>query len=344
MFHQRCLAIENGERRKSKHNDKSENEFEDNLELAFEQDTTDGTATIASHVDHGVPTLSELRSLGFHSDSNTPEFLSYELQEKGMGIRYLTGRAFQVNPSSVSDEEARFCLQLSSLLVQLTDHQRDLLAKVLITAGNNGNERLSIFHNIRLPTTAGDFERLFLTGRNALIPNLPHPVAQSVDSGSHAYVSLTDLLANELAKATRYDDFEFLAKLHVLPSNSVPSISSTECAKRLLIKMKEISGVSPNGELTEDEFVIFLWLREWRDDFDPNNTKSSRNQAWCNTYTISPPSDTTTKGTHTYFMSLSAKGDDHRVVEEILTAELEKVQTKGLRLYHAGLRRVVKVF
>ena len=41
-----------------------------------------------------------------------------------------------------------------------------------MTAGNNGNPALSIFKTIRLPTTTNDFDEFFLSGKQAIIPNL----------------------------------------------------------------------------------------------------------------------------------------------------------------------------
>ena len=140
-----------------------------------------------------LPTLEQLSAMGFHPDSRTPRFLYHEFQQKGSGVRYLTGQAFSVDPNKVSPEEAQFCLQLSSLLVQLTERQREMLSEVLMTAGNNGNPALSIFQTIRLPTTTDDFDAFFLSGRKAIIPNLPHPIPNVVDNGSHSYVGLVDL-------------------------------------------------------------------------------------------------------------------------------------------------------
>ena len=291
-----------------------------------------------------IPSIDDLRELGFHKESKTPVFLHHELTEKGFGIRYLTGKAFNVNPKAVNNDEAKFCLELSSLLVQLTDTQRQVLANILMTAGNNGNKDMSIFKTIRLPTSQDDFNQLFLTGKHAILPNLPHPTPLTADNGSHSYISLPDLLANEFAKSTEYDDFEFLAKLHLSRSDKIPSVSSTECARRLFIRMTDVVDKTNQHDSEEAECCVLLWMREWRDDFDPNNTKSSRNQAWCNTYSICPPSEKNTRGNTTYFMGLASKGDDHRVIEDILSKELEQLSQSGIRLYHAGFRKVVRVF
>ena len=102
--------------------------------------------------------------------------------------------------------------------------------------------------------------------------------------------------------------------------SNIPGISETPAAYKLFLELKKDEH---NGE-----FVLYLWSKEWSDDFDPNNTKASRNQVWSNTRTICPPKDET-KGRNTYFLSLSCKGDDHSVVEDIFQKELEILSTKG---------------
>ena len=293
-----------------------------------------------------IPSLQELRGLGFDKDSMTPRFMIEELRCKGQGIRWLTANAFGLQSSQVSDEEARFCLRLSSLLVQLSEHQKKQLGEILTIAGNNGHPQLSIFQNIRLPTTSEDFDRFFLTGKNAILPNLPHPVPKNTPDGTHSFVSLTDLLANEFGKATEFDQFEFYTTIQLGPHDRVPSVSSTMCANSLYITLKECHKETDEAqhEAQGESFVIYLWLREWRDDFDPNNTKSSRNQVWCNTFTLSPPQQSTNiRGATTYYMGLSSKGDDHRQIEEIMANELDLLSSVGMQVYHGGLRKVIRI-
>ena len=288
-----------------------------------------------------IPTEMELFQMGFDQKSTTPKYLIQEAKEKGSGIRWLTANSFGLSSAQVSTEESIFCLKISSLLVQLTEQQKKIFAEILTTAGNSGHSQLSIFQNIRLPSTTEDFDRFFLTGKNAILPNLPHPIPKTTPDGSHSYVSLYDLLANEIGKATEYDDFDFMAKLQIAPDDAVPSVSSTQCAKSLLFSMKEEQKRSANGS---DQFTLYLWLREWRDDFDPNNTKSSRNQVWCNTYTLCPPHQSTNvRGSTTYYIGLSSKGEDHNKIEEIMTEELDTLSSTGLRLYHGGLKKVIHV-
>ena len=124
------------------------------------------------------------------------------------------------------------------------------------------------------------------------------------------------------------------------PNEAVTSVSCTPSAKRLMIQLKS---TSETGDQSSNEFDMFLWIREWRDDFDPNNTKASRNQVWCNTYTILPPTTEHLAGSNTYFMGVSGKGDDHRVVEQMMSNELEHLSESQVVLFHGGLRKKVRV-
>ena len=62
--------------------------------------------------------LSELKDHGFDSDSNAPVFYWSEHQLPGSGVRNLTANAFSLPTQQVTNEEARFSLTISSLLIR----------------------------------------------------------------------------------------------------------------------------------------------------------------------------------------------------------------------------------
>ena len=115
-----------------------------------------------------------------------------------------------------------------------------------------------------------------------MIPNLPHPLLCKTCDGTHSYVTLSDLQANELVKDTKFDDFQFETNIE-FKADDMLGISETPAAYKLFLELKK--------DEQDGEFVLYLWSKEWRDDFDPNNTKASRNQVWSNTTTICPPKD-----------------------------------------------------
>ena len=279
-----------------------------------------------------LSSLNELKDHGFDHDSNAPAFYWSEHKLPGSGVRNLTAKAFSLHTEQVSNAEARFSLTISNLLIQLTESQRELFAQCMLQAANSKHPHLSIFEHTRAPTSEDDFQKFYLSGQNAIVPNLPHPIPKTTTDGSHSFVGLTDLLANELAKATTFDKFYFESNVHFLPKD-VTTLSTTPLAYQLYLDLKEDH---------QDQYVLYQWYKEWSDDFDPNNTKTSRNQVWSNTFTICPP-EGENQGRNSYFMSLSCKGEHHSEIEIEFQKELNTLSNEGKMFYHGGLKRIIKV-
>ena len=159
-------------------------------------------------------------------------------------------------------------LIISNLLIQLTKLQRELFAQCMLHAANSKHPQLSIFGHTCVPTSEDAFQNFYLSGPNAVVPNLPHPIPNTTADGTHSFVGLTDLLANELAKATTFDNFYFEPNVQFL-TKDVTTLSTTPSAYKLYLDLKEDD---------DDQYVLYLWYKEWSDDFDPNNTKASKNQ------------------------------------------------------------------
>ena len=92
-------------------------------------------------------------------------------------------------------------------MIQLAKSQRELFAQCMIHEANSKHPQPSIFGHTCVPTSEDDFQKLYLSGPNAVVPNLPHPIPKKTANGTHSFVGLTDLLANELVKATTFDKF-----------------------------------------------------------------------------------------------------------------------------------------
>ena len=154
-----------------------------------------------------LTSLNELKDHGFDHDSNAPAFYWSEHKLPVSGVRNLTVKAFSLDTEQVSNAEAWFSLTISNLLIQLTESQRELFAKCMLHAANSKHPHLSIFEHTRVPTSEDDFQKFYLSGPNTIVPYLPHPIPKTTTDGSHSFVGLTDLLANELAKATTLINF-----------------------------------------------------------------------------------------------------------------------------------------
>lgn len=279
-------------------------------------------------------------------DFNLAPFFVHEIDKPGKGAQFLTAQAYSLDIDQVTQEEVHFCFTFATLLCQLTQHQQKLLAEVMLQTSNSKEPNLSIFKNIRVPTSVTDFQDFFINGKNSILRNLPIPAVRTTSDGSHAYVKLVDVIANELAFNTSFQDFQFDAGIQlddISNNKQEPTTSSTPAAYRLFCELsQENSNFDGNEDNNNTEFTMYLWLKEWRDDFDPNNIKSSRNNVWLNTFTICPPTGEK-KGRNTYFMAISRKGEDHTEVEKLFTDELEQFTEAGIRFYHGGLKKVIKV-
>ena len=83
------------------------------------------------------------------------------------------------------------------------------------------------------------FKKFYLFGPNAVVPNLPHPIPKTTADGTHSFVGLTDLLANDLAKATTFDKFYFESNVQFLPKD-VTTLSTTPSAYKLYLDLRKM--------------------------------------------------------------------------------------------------------
>ena len=288
----------------------------------------------------GLPVLSleDMKTkAGFDSKSKSPSFYWAEHKKPGSGMKFLVAQAWDKNEEDVTDGEAEFTLNICSLLLKLTAQERELFAECMLQAVNSNVPELTVFNVTRAPCSTKDFENYYLGKKGsktskAVIPNLPIPVPKTTSDGSHAYNRLSDVIANLLASGTPIDFFHYDANLILCkePNN----VSQTQVGRELYMQL------SLNEE-KDGEFVLKLHIREWCDDFDPNNTKASRNQVWAYTNTICAPS-TEHRGRNTFFMAIAGKGDDHSEVQEIFRDEMEVLSSQGMTFYVGIAKRLIK--
>lgn len=285
--------------------------------------------------------LDEIKESGsFPANSRAPEFYYFESQHPGQGAKYLTAKPFHVEPSMVGNEEAEFHLRMTKFLTRLTRSDQEELAYFLLKVCNSTSKdnNLNIFKSTRPPTSTEDFNDFYIKGKNSVTKHLPIPVVMKTQDRSHSYVTLTDVIQNMLAASTAVDEFHFETDMHSNSSffdgDTPASISTTRAAYSLYLELKK-------GEV-DTGFVLYLWIKRWSDDFDPNNTKQSRNQVWIMTNTVCPPAGEK-KGRNTFFMAIGQKGDEHSGIEELFEKELSVLSGQGKDFYHGGRREIIKV-
>ena len=281
----------------------------------------------------------------FPANSRAPEFYFFESQHPGQGAKYLTAKPFSVQPGMVADEEAEFHLRMTKFLTRLTKSDQEELAYFLLKVCNSTStdNTLNIFKSTRPPTSTEDFNEFYIAGKNSITKHLPIPVVMKTQDRCHSYVTLTDVVQNMLAASTAVDQFRFETDLHpddghghslLFDGDEPASISTTRAAYSLFLELKK--------EEVGTGFVLYLWIKRWSDDFDPNNTKQSRNQVWIMTNTICPPAGEK-KGRNTFFMAIGQKGDDHYPIEELFENELSALSARGQNFYHGGRREIIRV-
>lgn len=274
----------------------------------------------------------------FDKEWKSPNVYALEAWTPGSGSQFLVAKAFTAHEEDISKEEAQFHLSFASLLTSLSHAEQEKLAFCLPHIANSHSDSdNNIFKRTRAPLSENDFQTTYLRGPTAIIPNLPHPVIRTTDDGTHAYVSLRDVIADMLGKGTPVDEFgqndeSGLYSARVKFASDDPCISQTKAAQELYLELKEVG----------DDFIMYLWIRSWSDDFDPSHTKSNRNQVWIKTYTICPPRSSDT-GENTFLMALGSKGDDHEELEKIFVEELKALLNEGRDFFVAALKRKIRV-
>jgi len=294
----------------------------------------------------GDPALSLAAILrgSFPPDSKSPAFYESESKNPGQGAKYLTAIPFELKSTDVSTEEAVFHLKMAKFVTALSKTEQEDLAYCLLSVYNARvrDDEINIFVHTRPPLTTTDFTDFYGDSKKSIITNLPNPVIRKTVDQNHSYVTLTDVIQNMLADSTAVDQFQFETDVVTRGDDSAcfddaepATVSQTRAAYSLFLDLKK----------NEDEgsgFVLFLWVKRWCDDFDPNNTKQSRNQVWLMTNTIcAPPGENT--GRNTFFMAIGQKGDDHQEIDKLFEEELEVLTKHGKTFYHGGRKELIRV-
>ena len=162
----------------------------DNIDMVLPssvKDSTNNTHPKPELPGYMLNSLSELKDHGFDSDSNAPAFYWSKHQLPWSGERNLTAKSFALPTHQVTNEEARFSLTISSMLIQLTESQREMFADSMLRAANRRHPQLSILGNTCVATSEDDFQKIYRSCHNAVVPNLPHLIPKTSADGTHVF-------------------------------------------------------------------------------------------------------------------------------------------------------------
>ena len=290
----------------------------------------------------------------------------FEREVNGRGTEALvslaTKQEFDPNNNMDSEEQAMH-IQLANLVSRISRGDREALAGVLEKVGTcmkksllqsgrssvhsgqlsmdptvYGQSRMqcgSSQHSARhtpIPTTPQMIRSIYVKGKYALLPNLPHPDVRNVMN--HAYVSLTECIRDFLANGYDTECFEATKP----PDGTVSRLADSEVLQAMYKK-----ALSLHGDATED--LVVLAVTKWSDDFDANNSKDNRFSVWVKTTTILAPHGLTKSPKYTYPIALGLKGENHDDVENLYAEDLLALQKLPLCLfYHGGKKKMVRVF
>lgn len=270
----------------------------------------------------------------------------YKHNQNALGAKYIVSRSIHQTTTIVDDLTTNDCelhLCLAKMCTDLSRVQRNNLGKVLqvavraivdpyeqrltdfiegstsiddLHAHSNHPMRTAVHHGV--PQTVEELRSKYAEGKHSIQDNLPHPEVNTV--GADAYVSLKEVIRDLLARGTA---------IETAPVSSVPPTHETV---RRVIESKHYLSILDRARKCHplEDDVLVLWINEWSDDFEPNNTKQNKGSVWLKTCTISPPHALKNCANNTYPIALGPKGS-HDEIEDLFVGELLSLSDPGHR-------------
>jgi hypothetical protein len=193
-----------------------------------------------------------------------------------------------------------------------------------------------------IPTSYACLRRMYIDGEAAISKKIPIPDVTTIEN--HSYVSLTDCVADFLLRKDNIvsDIGRWDAIVNEYITDKDMNIFDCMQAKSFISEAKERLN---NANLENTFPVIPLYINFWSDDFDPNKSiKANRQSIWVKTATIFSMSNVGTKISVTYPVALALKKENHKCVETLFLAELNKLRKeKYLIMYSRSHQSLVNV-
>ena len=257
------------------------------------------------------------------SGEASQEYFKYESRRDGLGAIALVCKSQfgYLNPDqSFSSDDIWLQLAIADILFELTAKQRikltsvfDGIIKYQDRLRKENNKPLPV---LRIPTSILDVRQMILEGKNAIVPNLPHPQLEKLPNG-HSYMSLRSAIADLLAHGAEID-----IDGYVNPARGQPV--------QQLGQAPQFQKLYENARTLYSTPVLALWGVEWSDDFEPNTqAKQNRGSAWVKTVTIATPHARIHSTDNTYVIALGEKGTSHEEVEKLFADKLKSLIGKS---------------
>ena len=273
------------------------------------------------------------------SGEPSQEYFKYESKSSGLGAVALVCKSQfgYFNPEqTVSPEDIELQIAIADILFELTTNQRikltsifDGIIKYQERVQKQNYQSVSF---LRIPTSIHDVRQMITEGKNAIVPNLPHPQLRVLPQG-HSYMTLRSAIADLLAHGVEID-----IDGYVNPTRNGPV--------QQLGDAPQFQNLYENARRLYSTPVIALWGVEWSDDFEPNSqAKQNRGSAWVKTVTIATPHARIHSTDNTYVIAIGRKGTSHEEVERLFANELKTlVGNSDANMFYCGkIKRQVRV-
>ena len=280
---------------------------------------------------------------------NSAAYFYHESKDIGSGLQYLVGKARFKNPCMaglLDPDEVMMYAQTAELANQLTRPNRDRLAhltkSIVDVVRKQTVEESEVLAGIRPRrafvihplVTPNEIRGEFFENVDALFNILPHPPLFECED--HAYSLYSDCVRDALGKGY---DLDFVPKAQEGPV--VPDEFPLRDIKQTS-QCKTIFNIQDHRDGNSSLVFYDLWMNEWSDDADPNNSiKNNRGSLWFKSVTISPTRDMIHSMSHTYPLALGHKNADHEHVGRLLREDLLSLGAReGVPMYskrHGGI-------
>ena len=272
------------------------------------------------------------------------------------GVEYLVKRSHlqrDINPSELRRIEiplshVELQLKIANLAYMTTKANQQLLADILaachrvgfedgnasaIGSGSKPYEKMqkkAHTWSTNIPETSNEMRKLYLEGRHAIVPNLPHPpILENIPS--HAHLSIIDCIEDYLAHSRTGQAIEAITAQTLATTSSVSRRSQSQKAKEIVDGLQE-------GQTGK---AVAFALTFWSDDAETNTfSKMNRNSSiWVKTMSICTVLEAGQHLHATYPIAVGGKKDCHDPVEQFHQKEIREL-TVGDRSYYVGSRKM----
>lgn len=289
----------------------------------------------------------KLRQLSFeYFPHQTPlgEYFRYQVQTGNSGIYSLTIRSnfkwFDHARDILCKEEALLDFKMAAFHHKLTNQMSRTAAEIISSvyqlgmrhqSENNSNERIT-HRRIVPPLAWNDVNRRYLRGMNSYYQNLPIPGVQCLHDG-HAYSSILECGTVALANG--------LSLAHVNSDMTEEMVGASYNRLWQTPRAAELAAEARRAGIPADTKVIFYIL--WRDDVEPNWTKSNRGSVWLFTLSFVGTGAFEKSKFCTFPLAIGKSKSPHNEVESHVHDTMRKEAAQPRYLYSGVTKSVEKV-